>query len=110
MIEKECIWKMILTLNSSETRSSAYFSEIQITIIKTTNFLPFTEVSGYIIEFLKEDTISLYSFVTGYGPVRGVDNFRRIQMFLITIGVQPYIHKEFDSCFLFDWNYLSCPL
>jgi hypothetical protein len=25
------------------------------------------------------------------------------QVFLITLGLQPYIHKEFDSCFIFDW-------
>jgi hypothetical protein len=49
----------------------------------------------------------LYTFVTGYGPIQGVDNFQRI------LGVSNntwsptlYIHEEFDSCFLFDWTYL----
>jgi hypothetical protein len=32
------------------------------------------------------------------------------RVFLITLGLQPYIHKEFNfrSCFLFDWTYLQC--
>jgi hypothetical protein len=44
--------------------------------------------------------LSLYTFVTGYGPVQGADNFRRILGFLITLGLQPYNHKPFD-CFFF---------
>jgi hypothetical protein len=45
----------------------------------------------------------LYEMLTISGEFR---------VFLITLGLQPYIHKEFDSCFcfLFDWNYLQCPV
>jgi hypothetical protein len=43
----------------------------------------------------------LYTFGKGYGPVQGVDYFRNIPVLLISIGLKPYIHKEFDSCSCF---------
>jgi hypothetical protein len=32
------------------------------------------------------------------------------RVFLITLDLQPYIHKEFDSCFVHDWTYLQFPV
>jgi hypothetical protein len=32
------------------------------------------------------------------------------RVFLITLGIQPCVHKQLDSCFLFDWTHLWCPI
>jgi hypothetical protein len=48
----------------------------------------------------------LYTFVTGMVPYKVLTISGESRVFQITLGLQPYIHKKFDSRFLFDWNYL----
>jgi hypothetical protein len=69
-----------------------------------------TAIHSFLIQFLF-DTLDSYCTILlyihyRYSPVRGVDNF---QVFLITLGLQPYSHEEFDSWFVFDWTYWLCP-
>jgi hypothetical protein len=55
-----------------------------------------------LIQIILIQKISLlYAFVTGYGPVQGVDNSGELRVFPITLGLQTCIHKEFNFCFFF---------
>ena len=47
----------------------------------------------------------LYTCVTGYVPYDALRVSAVFRVSLIILGLQPYIHKEFNFCFLFYWTY-----